>query len=115
MKSLLTLSRECDRYEVSNTVVAAIATAVLVDYGLVTDDDKSLVVDRSKLWRERERFRTNLLERTVEKCKLTALYFDGRKDATICLPSVSHKCQIIEEHVFVTRTRISLLRSYHTQ
>jgi len=51
IKSLPTLSRECDRYGVSNTVGAAIATAVLVDYGLVTDDDQSSSIDRSKLWR----------------------------------------------------------------
>lgn len=99
IKSLPTLSRECDRYGVSNTVGAAIATAVLVDYGLVTDDDKSLAIDRSKLWRERQLFQETLSERTGEKCEPTALYFDGRKDVTICLPSVNHKCQIMEEHV----------------
>lgn len=98
-KSLPTLSRECDRYGVSNTVGAAIATAVLVDYGLVTDDDKSSAIDRSKLWRERERYRTSMSERTGEKCEPTSLYFDGRKDLTICLPSVNRKCQIVEEHV----------------
>jgi hypothetical protein len=99
IKSLPTLSRECDRYGVSNTVGAAIATAVLVDYGLVTDDDQSSSIDRSKLWRERERFRKTLSEPTGEKCEPTALYFDGRKDVTICLSSVNHKCHIMEEHV----------------
>jgi len=59
-KSLSTLSRECDRYNVSNTVGAAIATAVLVDYGIVTDLDKSSAIDGSKLWRERQRYRDTL-------------------------------------------------------
>ena len=103
IKSLPTLSRECDRYGVSNTVGAAIATAVLVDYGIVTDDDKSLAIDRSKLWRKRERFRKTLFEPTGEKREPTALHFDSRKDVTICLSSVSHKCQIMEEHVCLLR------------
>ena len=98
-KSLPTLSRECDGYNVSNTVGAAIATAVLVDCELVTDDDKGSAIDRSKLWRERERYRKTLSEPTGEKCEPTALYFDGRKDATMCLPSLNCKCQIIKEHV----------------
>jgi hypothetical protein len=97
-KSLPTLSRECDRYGVSNTVGAAIATAVLVDYGLVTDEDNSAAIDRSKLWRERERFRRSSSEPKGDKCEPTSLYFDGRKDVTMCLPSVNRKCKIMEEH-----------------
>jgi hypothetical protein len=101
MKSLPTLARECDRYGVSNTVGVAIATATLIDYGIVTDDDTSLTVDRSKLWREREQLRKTLLlaDQTAEKHELSSLYFDGRKDATICMPSVNIKRQITEEHV----------------
>jgi len=60
LKSLPTLSSVCDRYDVSNTVGAAIATATLVDFGIITNDDKTAAIDRSKLWRERERFRKTL-------------------------------------------------------
>ena len=59
-KSLPALPRECDRYSFSNAVGAALATEVglLVDYGIVTDDDRSSATDR--LWGEREEFRKTL-------------------------------------------------------
>ena len=39
----------CDRYNVSNTVGAAIATVTLVDFVLITDDNNYKVIDRTKL------------------------------------------------------------------
>ena len=46
------VAKICDRHNVSNTVGA---TATLVDFGLITNDNK--VIDRSQLWQEREKNR----------------------------------------------------------
>jgi len=48
------LARMCERYQVSDRAAAAAANSVLEDVGMVTDDDKTCVIDRSKLRRERE-------------------------------------------------------------
>jgi len=80
MMPLPTLSRECDRYGVSNTVGAAIATATLTDYGIVTENDKTLAVDRSKLWRERERLRSQLSDNASQKLeKLCSIFLMAEK------------------------------------
>ena len=43
------LAMICERYEVSDRAGAAIASATLKAFGIVTEDDKRYVVDRSKL------------------------------------------------------------------
>ena len=53
------------------------------DLGFITENDKTYVIDRGKLRRERERSRTEIREKEQENFKLVnAIYFDGRKDAT---------------------------------
>ena len=46
---LNTLSRECDRYGVSNTVGATIAIEALVAYEFVTDEDKKFGIWRIQI------------------------------------------------------------------
>jgi hypothetical protein len=48
MMKFPTVARECDRYGVSNTAGAAIATAALTDYGVIIEGDTNLVIDRKK-------------------------------------------------------------------
>ena len=77
------LARMCERFQISDRAVAAIANSVMQDLGLITDDDKTYVIDRSKLRRELERCRAVIREKKQENFKLVnAIYFDGRKDAT---------------------------------
>lgn len=39
------------RNDVSSGVASAIANAVLMDFGIITEDDKDMVVDRTKIER----------------------------------------------------------------
>ena len=48
------LARMSERFQISNRAAAAIANSVIQDLGLITEDDKTYVIDRSKLRRERE-------------------------------------------------------------
>ena len=50
----------CDRYQVPDRVPAAIASAVLKDYDIITDSDSSQVIDGSKVRREREKYRKTI-------------------------------------------------------
>ena len=77
------LARMSERFQVSDRAAAAIANSVMQDLGFITENDKTYVIDRSKLRRERERCRTEIREKEQENFKLVnAIYFDGRKDAT---------------------------------
>ena len=50
----LNVARMCEWYQLSDRAAAAVASSVLVDVG-ITDDDKTCVIDHSKLQRKRER------------------------------------------------------------
>ena len=50
----------CERYQISDRAAAAIGSATLKDFGVVTEYDASLVIDRSKLRRERQKYRDEI-------------------------------------------------------
>ena len=74
----------CQRvwYEVSDRAGAAIALATLKAFGIVTEEDKRYVVEKSKLQRERQKYK-EIRNKEQELFKLVDFIFvDGRKDAT---------------------------------
>ncbi|KAJ2945333.1 hypothetical protein O0L34_g9424 [Tuta absoluta] len=95
------LARICDRYGVSNRSAAAITTAVLEDLGLVSSEEKSLVVDKSKLRRARNKVRNNL-QTSIPDLKLEGIYFDGRKDKRLLIETTngrSYQRVFVKEHI----------------
>ena len=77
------LARMSERFQISNRAAAAIANSVMQDLGLITDNDKTYVIDRSKLQRERQRCHAEIRKKEQENFKLVnTIYFNGRKDAT---------------------------------
>ena len=92
-----------ERHAVSDRAVAEIASAVLQDYGIVSAEDSSEVIDRSKIRRERHKFRDVVCAEAVSgKTTVLGIYFDGRKDKTITKEMVdgtAHRRVIVEEHV----------------
>ena len=75
----------CDRYGISDRAGAAIANAVLQDYGIIAKHNPRDVIDRSKLRRERERLGKIAEEENLEKNdgEIMGLYYDGRIDKTL--------------------------------
>src|SRR5277367_1945394 len=51
---LSNFARECDRHGVSDRCAASLATAVLQDVGVVSESDRSKIVDKCKVRRERK-------------------------------------------------------------
>ena len=90
----------CERYQLLDRAGAAIATSTLQDMGIVTNEDKSLVIDPSKLRRERERCRKEICQEEVFNFKYVfGLYFDDRKDETLEGPNRKmYRSTQLEEH-----------------
>ena len=89
-----TFARECDHYNVSNSAGAAIATATLIDYGIITPNDTSLIIDRCKLRRQREKLRTQLCEDTIRSLSEkgpTALFFLEEKTVHFVTNSLAQR------------------------
>ena len=69
------------RYNVGERATAAISTAVLIDYKIITKNDTTQPIDKSKVARETERVRIENAS-CIDFSNLTGLYFDGRRDKT---------------------------------
>ena len=97
------LARECDRWEVSDRSAAAIASAVLVDFGIINEQDSSVVIDPSKIRRERQKNRKSLQTDAIKKVE--GLYFDGRKDKRnqIMKGDKFHPVTGTEEHIVLIK------------
>ncbi|GBO46695.1 hypothetical protein AVEN_43874-1 [Araneus ventricosus] len=79
---------------VSDRAVAAIASSVLHDVGLITSNNSDLVVDENKLRREKVRVRKDLKSQALSEAQeltLKGLYFDGLKDSTLIEERVDTK------------------------
>ena len=83
LTKLPTLASVCDRYGVSNCANAAIASATLFDYAIITKVDKSQIIGPQKLGDERRRCREERQEAELANLKeFISLYFDGKKTMT---------------------------------
>lgn len=80
--SILNTALVSDRYGLSNRQTAAISSAVLKDFGIVTKDDTSCVIDKSKIQRSRSTVRRSCVASNDDLKNIRGLYFDGRKDKT---------------------------------
>ena len=64
-----------DRHGTSEREIAVIASCVLQDVGMINEGYMSLVIDKSKLRREKHSFQKEFFPNV----ELHGLYFDGRK------------------------------------
>lgn len=105
-KSWPNVSLMCERYQLSDRAGAAVANGVLKDLGILTDVDNSCAIDRSKLRREREKYRAELRTEEDKYFQLVnALYVDGKKDATLAMLQGEngklYRQTMLEEHYVV--------------
>ena len=83
------LAQCCDRYNISDRAGAALATSVLIDHGIIEPNDTKVVIDRSKLGRERMRHREEMRKEEKELFgKVDGIYVDGKKRCYISVISV---------------------------
>ncbi|OAF64182.1 hypothetical protein A3Q56_08112 [Intoshia linei] len=75
-----------ERYQISDRAAAAIVNAALKDVGYISKTDSSFVIDRSKLRRQRDRYRKKIQEEEKEKemiNKFGGTLCDGRRTERI--------------------------------
>jgi len=107
--SLPSLSKACDRTGVSDRSAAVLATSVLHDRGLVSPIDRSKVIDRSKIRRERSKARKKLQQNDgIDQFGhngIEGVFFDGRKDQTLTqvlgVDNKYHRKTLTEEHISI--------------
>lgn len=97
------LAQACDRTGVSDRSAAILVNAALKDMGLITAEESSKIIDRSKIRRERVKTRKNLKKKHEEEISCVyGIYFDGRKDRTLIMvkegDTISRKTTT-EEHI----------------
>ena len=98
------------RFGTPARVVAALASATLIDVGYVTEEDSSMVIDKSKVMREREKLMKQLRSAADDKYKeedIKCILFDGRKNLTNILEKDEetgryYQSRIKLEHIVVT-------------
>ena len=59
-KDVPTLARECDRHGLSDRSAAALASAVLQDFGLISENNSINVIDRNRIRRARKKMRIDV-------------------------------------------------------
>ncbi|ESN96663.1 hypothetical protein HELRODRAFT_163757 [Helobdella robusta] len=100
---LPTLAKVCDRYRLSTRSAAAVASAVLVDVGLVSNEDSTLVIYKNKVHRAVSKAKKNIFQNICE-VSLNSIYFDGRKDKTLVNKKIGvryHRKVVLEEHISI--------------
>ena len=102
--SLLTVAREVTRWGISQTEAAALVTAALIDVGLVSRDNSTMIVDQYKIRREVEKVRRKATEgdrKRLMEDKLQALFFDGKKVKTLTVEEdgVFRQRRVKQEHI----------------
>lgn len=104
---LPTVTEILARTGVPTRAAAMIVTATLVDAKLINATDKSKVVDRSYLKRQKKKMLKKIAD--VEKKSRSAiegLYFDGRKDETMQLQTDgkrTYQSKTMEEHIVLVQ------------
>lgn len=104
-QSIKNLVMMCERFQLSDRAGAATGTATLKDFGIVTDTDTTYVIDRSKLRRERQKYREEIQEEEEKLFQMVdGIYIDGKKDATMV--TTEHNGKIyrrtdLEEHYVI--------------
>lgn len=96
--ALPTFTRKCDRRGISDRAAADLASSLLYDV------NNQIIIDRSKVRRERSKTRKIIQEdEKNHRHKIVAVFFDGRKDKTLkniqTKDKKFHKKVVSEEHI----------------
>src|SRR6218665_4038088 len=106
--------------QVSDRSAAVLATSVLHDLGLVSPIDRSKVIDRSKIRRERRKNHKELQLNgdQFDHSGIEVIFFDGQKDQTLTqvlgVDNKYHRKPLTEEHISIVAEQGSSYFSHTT-
>ena len=96
---LIEVAIVADRYAMTDTEAAPLATATLIDFKIIKPEQRQFVIDRMKIHRCRKRARDKQLS-NLDFNDIQGLYFDGRADSTISYDNEKRKISTKkEEHM----------------
>lgn len=116
LKNLSNFAMECDRYCVSDRVAAALASSLLKDLDVKDKMNNRIIIDKSKVRRERHLLRQHLLRQNYLTDSLRVFSFDSRKDRTLVQKvtddNVLHPRMVNETHIVILQQPNSTFLGY---
>lgn len=92
------LALKCDRYNISSWKAAALISAAFRDYKIIENKTgEPLIIDRSKIDRERAKNRSKILAQSQDFSLLKVFSFDSKKDETQFMVKIDSKRHLRRE------------------
>lgn len=101
------VAKVAERYKIPNRAAAALSTATLVAYNMVSPDNTRNIVDPNKIRRCRKEIRDKH-RHNISFEGISALYFDGRGDTTLSYENGRFN-KAKEEHISLCKSRIPII------
>lgn len=111
----LNFAMMCDRFGVSDRAASCLATALFSDIGFKDENGEPIIMDKSKVARERIKSREYVRGRNSNESNLVAFSFDGRKNNALTMEEISgryHPRMEKESHIVVLKEPGSQLLGY---
>lgn len=109
------LAMVCDRFGASDRLVSAIVNAAYKDANVVDLHGNPVILDKSKVAREKLKSRNEHLRKQHDASNLKAFSFDGRKDDSLTREKIDgtfHTSMVKEPHLVITREPRTTLMGY---
>ena len=106
-KGLKLFAQTCDRFQIPRRAASALSFVLLRELEIVTPEKTQMLIDKSKVRRERFKQRRALQSSdcALASKSMQGLYFDSRKDKTLIpvteLDGKRHQRTIREEHISI--------------
>jgi len=81
----------CDRFGISDRVASCLATALFKDIGFTDENGEEIIMDKSKVGREKIKFREYIRRMKKNDSALQAFSFDGRKNDALTRQEIDGK------------------------
>lgn len=81
----------CDRFGISDRVASCLATALFKDIGFTDENGEAIIMDKSKVGREKMKARESVRRMQNNDSTLLAFSFDGRKNDALTREEISGK------------------------
>lgn len=102
----LNFAMMCDRFGISDRVASCLATALFKDIGFKDENGEPIIMDKSKVAREKAKCRDSMRKKRCHDSNLIAFSFDGRKNTSLAREEVNgtyHSRMVKESHLVVIK------------
>lgn len=111
----LNFAMVCDRFGVSDRVASCLATALFEDIDFRDDRGNLVVMDKSKVAREKSKSRDSVIRKRQTDSCIVAFSFDGKKDNSLTREKIDgkfHQNMVKEPHLVILKEPDAELLGY---